>query len=162
MITHSRKQEKYPVEEIIQKNKVIVFNQEHKILVLDGGKNIKLPKDMKSSKGYSIQILQSLFLLDPDKKVDLLTKTFYYQIFKEENNKLKKVNRKIIQEYYAYYMEFLPEQIDRIWNSQILMKEERIPYLLEMKQFLKLKTPYVSEEDKEAVKILEKKLNYEK
>lgn len=162
MITNSRKQEKSPVEEIIQKNKVIAFNQERKILVLDGGKNIKLPKDMRSSKGHSIQMLQSLFLLDPDKKVDLLTKVFYYQIFKEENNKLKKVYRKIIQKYYAYYMEFLPEQLDRIWNSQALMKEERIPYLLDMDQFLKLEAPYVNDEDKEAVKILEKKLNYEK
>lgn len=158
----SKKREIYPIEETIYKEKIIAFNQEHKMLVLDSGKDIKLPKDIISSKGYSTELLQTLFLIEQAKKINLLTITFYYKIFTEENNKLKKVNRKVIQKYYAYYVEFFSEQIDKIWNNSIIVQEERIPYLIEMEQFLKLQIPYVSGQDQKAVKILQKKLNHEK
>lgn len=152
----------YPIEETIWKEKIIAFNQEQKILVLDDGRYIKLPKNIISSKGYSTDFLQTLFLIDPNKKIELLTMTFSYKIFKEKNNKLNDASREIIQKYYAYHVEFISEQIDKIWNNQTLITENRIPYLLDMEQFLKLKTPYVSEEDQQAVKLLQKKLNYEK
>ena len=73
----------YPIEETIWKEKIIAFNQEQKILVLDDGRYIKLPKNIISSKGYSTDFLQTLFLIDPNKKIELLTMTFYYKIFKE-------------------------------------------------------------------------------
>ena len=40
----------YPIEETIWKEKIIAFNQEQKILVLDDGRYIKLPKNIISSK----------------------------------------------------------------------------------------------------------------
>ena len=153
------KKANYPVIETVLKKKYILYNSENKILFLKVSNAIRLPKNVNYSNGYTITLFDNVFkplLKDEEELVRLVG---YYDRFKEINNKLKKCCFESINEYYTYFMEFNSEFINIILND--LEKENIIPYLLTAEEFLKL-GKIAKKEDKEAIKVLVKKLNYER
>ena len=153
------KKANYPVMEKELKKKYILYNSENKILFLEVNDGIRLPKDVNYSNGYNVTLFNNIFKpLLKDEAEDLIRLAGYYDRFKETNNKLKKCCLESINEYYTYFMEFDSNFINNIWNS--LEKENIFPHLLKAEQFLKL-GHIANKEDKEAIKILTKKLKYE-
>lgn len=153
------KKANYPVIERVFKKKYILYNSEKKMLFLEVNNGIRLPKDVNYSNGYNVTLFNNVFKpLLKDETEDLVRLVGYYDRFKEINNKLKKCCFESINEYYTYFMEFDSNFIDNIWSE--LEKENIMPHLLTAEQFLKLGYK-ANKEDKEAVKILTKKLNFE-
>lgn len=152
----------YPIVDKTLKRKVILYNSENKILILDNGKNIKLPKETFHNEKPNQKINQILNCdLDEDRIVELVNIIYYYDRFYSENNRLKRGSREIINEYYAYNIEYNSDTIDRIWNSKYCIFRKNLPYLISIEEFLNLDKKIINKEDVEAVKILEKKLKYE-
>lgn len=146
----------------VLKRKLILYNNEHKLLVLDDGKKIKLPKDTyyesKVIEHGTDEILS--MQLDNKKIIELVTIISYHSRFAGQNNKLNKISRELINEYYACNIEFNKDVINSIWNSKYVSSEKFLPYIIHMKEFVKLNFKIVNKEDIEAVKILQKKLEY--
>ena len=112
----------YPVMDSVLKRKIILYNSEHKILVLNDSRKIKLPKDA------------------------------YYE---------NKISRELINEYYAYNIEFNQDVINSIWNSEYISSNNFLPYIINIDDFIEINPKLINVEDIEAVKTLQKKLKYE-
>ena len=154
------KKANYPVIEKVLKKKYILYNNENKILFLKVSNAISLPKNVNYSSGYTITLFDNVFKpLLKDEVEELVRLVGYYDRFKEINNKLKKCCFESINEYYTYFMEFNSDFINSILND--LEKENIIPHLLTAEEFLRL-GKMAKKEDKEAIKVLVKKLNYER
>lgn len=152
----------YPIVNEILKRKVILYNSENKILILDSGKEIKFPKYTFYNEKPKQKINQILNCnLDENRIVELVNIIYYYDRFYSENNRLKRGSREIINEYYTYNIEYNSDIIDKIWNSQYIISKEFLPYLISIEEFLNLDEKIINKEDVDAVKILEKKLKYE-
>lgn len=147
----------YPVKEELLKKKLILYNNERKILLLESNNRIKFPKETCYETDRTIEQLLNISI-DEEKIIEIARLIIHRERLKSVNNKLKKISRKITHEYYAYSVEFNSDIINQIWNSFYIRSENVLPYLIEMSQYLKLN---VNNYDKEAVKILQKKLDYE-
>lgn len=152
----------YPIVNKTLKRKVILYNSENKILVLDDKKNIKFPKETFYNEEPKEKINQILSCdLEEDKIIDLIKIDYYYDRFYSENNRLKRGSREVINEYYAYNLEFNSDITNKIWNSKYCIFMKNLPYLINIEEFLNLDKKIINKEDVEAVKTLEKKLKYE-
>lgn len=153
----------YPVMDSVLKRKLILYNNEHKILVLDDSRQIKLPKDAYyENKIIDHKIEEILSMqLDDKKIIELVTIINYYSHFVEQNNKLNKISRELINEYYAYNIEFNQDVINSIWNSEYISSNNFLPYIINIDDFIKINSKLVNVEDIEAVKTLQKKLKCE-
>lgn len=153
----------YPVMDSVLKRKLILYNNEHKILVLDDSRQIKLPKDAYyENKIIEHKIEEILPIkLENKKIIELVTIINYYSHFVEQNNKLNKISRELINEYYAYNIEFNQDVINSIWNSEYISSNHFLPYIINIDDFIKINSKLVNIEDIEAVKTLQKKLKYE-
>lgn len=152
----------YPIVNKTLKRKVILYNSENKILVLDDKKNIKFPKETFYNEEPKEKINQILSCdLEEDKIIDLIKINYYYDRFYSENNRLIRGSREVINEYYAYNLEFNSDIINKIWNSKYCIFMKNLPYLINIEEFLNLDKKIINKEDVEAVKKLEKKLKYE-
>lgn len=147
----------YPVAENVLKKKLILYNDERKMLILESNNRFKFPKETCYETNRTIEQLLNI-QIDEEKIVEIARIIVYRNRLKSVNNKLNNVSRKIINEYYAYNIEFNSDIINQIWNSSYIYSENVLPYLITMNQYLNLD---VRNYDKEAVKILQKKLNYE-
>lgn len=154
------KQANYPIIERILKRKIILYNNEQKMLILVDGKFIKLPKKTSfADKKVEYGIEQIVPIpLEITKIEELVTIINYYNRFIGSNNKLKKVCRELINEYYIYNIEFNQEIIDLIVYDEKFASLSLLPDIISMQDFIQLGTGIIRREDKEAVKILQKKL----
>ena len=150
----------YPVMDSVLKRKIILYNNEHKILVLDDSKHIKLPKDVYyEDKIIEHGITEILSMqLDNKKIMELVTIINYCSHFVEQNNKLNKISRELINEYYAYNIEFDKDVINSIWNSEYISSNNFLPYIINIDDFIEINPKLINVEDMEAVKILQKKI----
>ena len=150
----------YPVMDSVLKRKIILYNNEHKILVLDDSKHIKLPKDAYyEDKIIEHGITEILSMqLDNKKIMELVTIINYCSHFVEQNNKLNKISRELINEYYAYNIEFDKDVINSIWNSEYISSNNFLPYIINIDDFIEINPKLINVEDMEAVKILQKKI----
>ena len=153
----------YPVMDSVLKRKIILYNSEHKILVLNDSRKIKLPKDAYyENKIIDHKIEEILSMqLDDKKMIELVTIINYYSHFVEQNNKLNKISRELINEYYAYNIEFNQDVINSIWNSEYITSNNFLPYIINIDDFIEINPKLINVEDIEAVKTLQKKLKYE-
>lgn len=150
----------YPVMDSVLKRKLILYNNEHKILVLDDSRQIKLPKDAYyENKIIEHKIEEILPIkLENKKIIELVTIINYYSHFVEQNNKLNKISRELINEYYAYNIEFNQDVINSIWNSEYISSNNFLPYIINIDDFIEINPKLINVEDMEAVKILQKKI----
>lgn len=153
----------HPVMDSILKRKLILYNNEHKILVLDDSRQIKLPKDAYYENKIIEHTIEEILpiKLENKKMIELVTIINYYSRFLENNNKLNKISRELINEYYAYNIEFNQDVINSIWNSEYISSNNFLPYIINIDDFIKINSKLVNREDIEAVKTLQKKLKYE-
>ena len=152
----------YQVVEKVLKRKFILHNSENKILFLQIGNGIGLPKNVEYSNGSKNNSLDNLLmsLIEQKNLLELVKTIGYSDRFAVNNNKMKKSCYEIINEYYTYFIEFDTNVIDKIWNNQEIKSENILPYLLTDIEFLNLKFN-VNREDQEAIKVFKKKINYE-
>ena len=151
-----------PVTDYVLKKKIILYNDEQKMLIFKDDKYIKLPKEeylnnVKIDSGLE----QSLSVnFEDEKLIQLVSFISYYNHFKNQNNKLTRISRKVVNEYYAYNIEFTQNLTNKILDSEYVLKKEYLPYIVYINEFLK-SNYVVMKEDIEAVKKLQKKLKYE-
>ena len=146
--------------EILIRKKVILYNMKREILVYKYRNDLGLPYvDVRKEDDFLNDIKNYLGIkLYPEKIEDIISIIYYEKFFTSQNGKLNCRYKKIVNDYYSYYIEFENDVIKNLIDSSIKnFKYENID-LISIDDFMNLK---ISDTDKQvAIKKLQAKLDY--
>lgn len=158
------------MENIIEKNKYFIYNEDYKILIFVDVRYQKLqvflPNEVNRENQFEINKnfsdLINKILINNENLCHLKTDISDSLIYNSENYKLKKETLRLIKNYYSCYKEFSKQELDKI--ICICNEYNVLPYFVtieELKQLIdETSFHYIDIKMKEPLEELDKRLKY--